>query len=246
MHRGSSVHLERLIFKLLEFTPMMAHEFAHLDLERAQRTGTHETIYCPGKNNEQLLEICARFHAAGKHVLASRCSAEQYAYLLSSSSDIPLEYDACSRILLVGTRSEAPACMGRLAVCTGGTADIPFAEEAAQVAEFYGVDVHRYYDIGVAGIHRLLNRIDEIRQADVVISVAGMEGALPSVIAGLVSAPVIALPTSVGYGASFQGLSPLLTMLNSCAEGISVVNIDNGYGAGVLAYRMLSIHQNKS
>ncbi len=221
---------------------MSQHEFAHLDLERAKRTGNHETIYCPGKTNEQLGEICVRFHQAGKRVLGSRCSEEQYAYLLAQGLDIPLSYDACSRLLIIGTLTEPLPYVGRLAVCTGGTADIPAAEEAAGVAEFYGVEVHRYYDVGVAGIHRLFNRLEEIRKADVIISVAGMEGALPSVIAGLVSAPVIALPTSVGYGASFQGLAPLLTMLNSCAEGISVVNIDNGYGAGVLAYRMLNIH----
>ncbi len=219
------------------------HEFAHLDLERAQRTGTHETIYCPGKTHEQLLSICERFHAAGKRVLGSRCTLEQYEYLCAQQHELPLSYDGCSRLLYLGAQKPEESCKGRLAVCTGGTADVPVAEEAARVAEFYGVTVQRYYDIGVAGIHRLFNRLDDIRKADVIICVAGMEGALCSVLAGLVSAPLIAVPTSVGYGANLQGLAPMLTMLNSCAEGVSVVNIDNGYGAAVLAYRMLRIHQ---
>ena len=128
---------------------------------------------------------------------------------------------------------------GKVAVCTGGTADIPVAEEAAKTIEFFGAEADRHYDVGVAGLHRLLARVDQIREADIVIAAAGMEGALGSVVAGLTDAPVIAIPTSVGYGASFEGIAPLLAMLNSCAEGMSVVNIDNGFGAGVLACRIL-------
>ena len=216
------------------------HEFANLDFNRAQRTGMNETIFCPGKNLAQLAEICRRFHEAGQAVLGSRCTAEQFEHL--HAEGLPVRYDEVARLLYLG-ESSAPPLPGHVAICSGGTADIPVAEEAAAVAAWRGAEVRRYYDVGVAGIHRLLNRVDDLREADVIIAVAGMEGALPSVVAGLVSAPVIALPTSVGYGASFQGLAPLLTMLNSCAEGISVVNIDNGYGAGVLACRMLQLIQ---
>ncbi len=215
-------------------------EFARLDFERAQRTGMSETIYCPGKSLEQLRSICEQFHAKDKAVLGSRCTAEQFEHLRSAG--LPVRYDECSRLLNLGKSNAAPL-PGLIAICTGGTADVPVAEEAAGVAQYKGAQVQRHYDIGVAGIHRLLGRIEEIRRADVVITVAGMEGALASVVAGLVSAPIIAVPTSVGYGAAFQGVAPLLTMLNSCAEGISVVNIDNGYGAGVLACRMLSMKQ---
>ena len=143
--------------------------------------------------------------------------------------------DPLSRIIRVG---EFPAGDGNIAVCTGGTADIPVAEEAAQSAEFFGSHVTRIYDVGVAGIHRLLAKLDAIRAANAVIAVAGMEGALAGVVAGLVDKPVIAVPTSVGYGASFQGLAPLLTMLNSCAEGVAVVNIDNGFGAASIAHQI--------
>ena len=145
-------------------------------------------------------------------------------------------YDPISRILKI--EKEGKLRTGKVAVCTAGTADIPVAEEAAQTAEFFGTDVERIYDVGVSGIHRLLSRLDVIQSANCVVAVAGMEGALASVIGGLVSRPVIAVPTSVGYGANLHGLSALLTMINSCANGIAVVNIDNGYGAGYLATQM--------
>ena len=153
---------------------------------------------------------------------------------------LPVQYDATSRTLLLPGRTPA-TLPGLVAVCTGGTADIPVAEEAARTAEFFGACVERFYDVGVAGLHRLLGSMEAIRRANVVIAVAGMEGALGSVIAGLVKAPVIAVPTSVGYGASLEGLAPLLSMLNSCAEGLSVVNIDNGFGAAVQACRILNM-----
>ena len=210
--------------------------FARLDMSRRERTGTAETIYCPGKTPEQLVGILRAFRERGCAVLGSRCSAEQFAY--AQSHDLPVSYHELSRTLLLEGPAH-PALPGRLAVCTGGTADIPVAEEAARTAEFFGAAVDRFYDVGVAGLHRLLSSIESIRRADVIIAVAGMEGALGSVIAGLVKAPVIAVPTSVGYGASFQGLAPLLSMLNSCAEGLSVVNIDNGFGAAVQACRIL-------
>ena len=171
-----------------------------------------------------------------KYILGTKCSPEQAEFLKKYS--IPFHYDPTSRILCSGWGNSAKLA-GTVAVCTGGTADIPAAEEAAKTIEFFGGTAKRYYDVGVAGLHRLLGKIEEIRKADVVIAAAGMEGALGSVIAGLTDAPVIAIPTSVGYGASFEGIAPLLAMLNSCAEGMSVVNIDNGFGAGVLACRIL-------
>ena len=210
--------------------------FAKLDLTRADRTGQGETVYCPGETPEQLMEIMRTFQRTGVRVLGTKCSPEQFAFLRNHS--IPVEYDETSRLLISpwGRKTELA---GLIAVCTGGTADLPVAEEAAQTAEFFGAKVERFFDVGVAGLHRLLAKIDAIRKADVVIAAAGMEGALGSVLAGLVESPLVAVPTSVGYGASFGGVAPLLAMLNSCAEGMSVVNIDNGFGAGVLACRMI-------
>lgn len=212
--------------------------FAKLDLTRADRTGQGETVYCPGKTSEQLAEIMRTFWQTGVRVLGTKCSPEQFAFLQSCS--IPVEYDPTSKLLTASWGKKAKLA-GLIAVCTGGTADLPVAEEAAQTAEFFGAKVERHFDVGVAGLHRLLAKIDAIRQAEVVIAVAGMEGALGSVLAGLVESPLVAVPTSVGYGASFSGIAPLLAMLNSCAEGMSVVNIDNGFGAGVLACRMLRV-----
>ncbi len=214
--------------------------FSKLDMTRAHRTGIGETIYCAGKTKEQLADIFEAFSSEKQRVLGTRCSLEQYAFV--KKRGLAVVYDEVSKVLVLEGENK-PSLTGSVAVCTGGTADINVAEEAAKVAEFFGASVHRHFDIGVAGIHRLFAKIDEIKTSDVVIAVAGMEGALAGVLAGLVSAPVIAVPTSIGYGASFGGLSALLTMLNSCAEGISVVNIDNGFGAGVLACRMLRIKE---
>lgn len=212
--------------------------YARLDMSRRERTGAAETIYCPGKTPEQLVGILRAFQERGAAVLGSRCTESQATY--AQESGLPISYDPTSRTLLLAGEAHPPL-PGLLAVCTGGTADMPVAEEAARTAEFFGARVERFYDVGVAGLHRLLRSIDEVRRADVIIAVAGMEGALGSVIAGLVKTPVIAVPTSVGYGASFQGIAPLLSMLNSCAEGLSVVNIDNGFGAAVQACRILNI-----
>lgn len=212
--------------------------FAKLDLCRRERTGINETVYCPGKTKEQLLTILQTFKEKGCAVLGTRCTPEQAEFVHSSGLDA--EYDATARTLVLGGGQSA-ALSGTVAVCTGGTADIPVAEEAAKTAEFFGAEVARYYDVGVAGIHRLFAKLADIRKADVIIAAAGMEGALAGVIAGLVAVPVIAVPTSVGYGASFNGLAPLLTMLNTCAEGVSVVNIDNGFGAAVTACRILKL-----
>ncbi len=216
--------------------------FAKLDFQRELRRGFGEVVYCPGKTNTQLLKILQAFRDNNRSVLGSRCSPEQYEYLCENQLNI--QYDACSR-LLVQRSGDVISAIGNVAVCTGGTADMPVAEEAAQTAEFFGAVVQRHYDVGVAGIHRLLSKVDEIRKANAVIAVAGMEGALGGVVAGLVDVPVIAVPTSVGYGASFEGLAPLLTMLNSCAEGMSVVNIDNGFGAGYLAAQINRLVERK-
>ncbi len=210
--------------------------FAKLDLSRKDRTGMPETIYCAGKTKEQLAKILKTFAEQKIAVLGTRCSQEQADFV--KTEGLAVEYDECSKTLVLKSRTKAQL-KGRIAVCTGGTADLPVAEEVARTAEFFGAKVERFYDVGVAGIHRLFAKLEEIRKAEVIIAVAGMEGALAGVLAGLVEAPVIAVPTSVGYGASFNGLSALLTMLNSCAEGISVVNIDNGFGAAVTACKIL-------
>ena len=208
--------------------------FARLDLERKERTGFAEVVFCQGKAKDHLLSIYQRIYEAEGEVLGTRASREQFDFL---SGKIPgLEFDERSSIMKA--EREGKEHLGLVAVCTAGTADIPVAEEAAQTAEFFGTRVERFYDVGVSGIHRLLSVKDKIREANCVVAVAGMEGALPSVLGGLVSRPVIAVPTSVGYGANLGGISALLTMINSCANGIAVVNIDNGYGAGYLATQM--------
>lgn len=208
--------------------------YAKLDNDRKERTGFAEVVFCSGKTVEQLRYIYKNIMDAEGEVLGTRASKEQYEALIENFPDI--HYDELSRILKIERTDKLH--YGNIVVCSAGTADIPVAEEAAQTAEFFGTKVNRIYDVGVSGIHRLLSKTDELQQANCVVAVAGMEGALPSVLGGLVRNPVIAVPTSVGYGASFQGLSALLTMINSCANGIAVVNIDNGYGAGYLATQM--------
>ena len=205
--------------------------YAKLDHHRKLRSGFGETIFCQGKPDPYLKEIFLKFYERDGEVLGTRASKEQYELIRSL---VPAAvYDPISRIVKVEKPDKE--LVGCVAVCSGGTADIPVAEEAAQTAEYFGTKVDRIYDVGVAGIHRLLSQRERICKANCIIAVAGMEGALGTVIAGLADAPVIAVPTSVGYGASFHGLSALLTMINSCANGISVVNIDNGYGAGYIA-----------
>ena len=205
--------------------------FAKLDLNRETRSGFPEVVFCSGKKDEFLASIFRRLYEQNGEVFGTRADAHQYEGVRKVLPEV--EYDETSRILKI-EKSEKKH-VGMVAVCTAGTADIPVAEEAAQTAEFFGSHVDRIYDVGVSGIHRLLAKTDTIQRANVVVAVAGMEGALASVIGGLVRNPVIAVPTSVGYGASMHGLSALLTMINSCANGIAVVNIDNGYGAGYVA-----------
>lgn len=205
--------------------------YAKLDHHRALRSGFPETVFCQGKADEHLARIYQHLLDKNGAVLGTRATEHQYEIVKEVIPDV--QYDPISRILKVEQNPRPKK--GCVAICSAGTADIPVAEEAAQTAEFFGAYVERIYDVGVAGIHRLLAQRDRIRQANCVVAVAGMEGALATVIGGLVENPVIAVPTSVGYGASFGGLSALLTMLNSCANGVSVVNIDNGYGAAYLA-----------
>ena len=215
--------------------------FARIDHHRRLRSGFSEVVFCQGKTDEHLCGIFENFYEHRINVLGTRAGMHQYELLKERFPE--LSYDNVSRIVKI--EFEKPELTGRVAVCTAGTADIPVAEEAAQCAEFFGTRVSRYYDVGVAGIHRLLSKRKEICQANCVIAIAGMEGALGSVLAGLVDKPVIAVPTSIGYGANFGGVSALLSMLNSCANGISVVNIDNGYGAAYIAAQINRLAEGK-
>ena len=209
--------------------------FAKLDHHRALRQGVAEVIYGAGKTPRQLIDITAALRSRGqKTVLITRLSPEAAAEV---AKEQPLVYHEMGSIGIVG-EVPAPDGIGTVVVATGGTSDMPVAEEAAITAEVLGNRVVRLYDIGVAGLHRMLSQMEQLQSARVIIAVAGMEGALTSVIGGLVSCPVIGVPTSVGYGASFGGVAALLAMLNSCASGVSVVNIDNGFGAGFLASRI--------
>ena len=204
--------------------------FAKIDHNRKERIGVAEVIFCQNKPDEFISKIYNSIYKEDGEVLGTRASKEQYELV---KKDIPnVEYDNISRILKIEKQKEK---VGNIVVFTGGTADIPVAEEAAVTAEFFGNKVERVYDVGVAGIHRILSQTEKLDSANCIIVVAGMEGALASVVAGLAKVPVIAVPTSVGYGANFGGLSALLSMLNSCANGVSTVNIDNGYGAGYIA-----------
>lgn len=221
--------------KYLKLQPFEEMGFAKLDIHREVRSGFPEVIYCAGKPDEYLVSIYQKMYENYGEVFGTRATKEQYELVRRVLPQV--QYDNVSRILKLEKNQEEKASKrrGRIAVCTAGTADIPVAEEAAQTAEYFGAYVERIYDVGVSGLHRLLANTQAIQEANCVVAVAGMEGALASVIGGLVSNPVIAVPTSVGYGASLHGLSALLTMINSCANGIAVVNIDNGYGAGYLA-----------
>jgi pyridinium-3,5-biscarboxylic acid mononucleotide synthase len=213
--------------------------FARLDIHRALRSGMPEVVFCESKTDAQAIAILERLWEHHDRVLGTRVSP---AMARAIQAELPTAtYDPESRLVtLIRTELPEPAATEPYAmVVCGGTSDVPVAEEAAQVLEFVGHRVERAYDIGVAGLHRMLGELDRLMGAGVIISIAGMEGALTSVVAGLVSAPVIGVPTSVGYGVNFQGVAPLLTMLNSCASGVAVVNIDNGYGAAVFAHLVL-------
>ena len=217
-------------------------EFAKLDLHRELRSGLPETVYSAGKTARELRAIAGRLLEAHGRLLITRLEPAIAAELLAG---LPAaSYHERPRVLTAG--EPHPALATAVAVVAAGTSDLPVAEEAAVCAAWFGHPVERHWDVGVAGVHRLLERLPAIRRAGVVVAVAGMDGALPTLLAGLVAAPVVAVPTSVGYGASFQGLAALLTMLNACAPGVSVVNIDNGYGAAVVAHRIAGVPDPKS
>ena len=210
-------------------------DHSNLDHDRESRCGFSEVVYCPGKTNDQLIDILKRLIESHDNVLASRTTPEQYQIVKSLHTD--MQYNDIARIAYLH-RDKTVKGKGTVLVVSAGTSDMPVAEEAALTAEVMGNRVERIYDVGVAGLHRLTERKDQLQSAAVIVAVAGMEGALPSIIAGLVDRPVIAVPTSVGYGASFQGISALLGMLNACASGVVVVNIDNGFGAAYAATRI--------
>ena len=211
--------------------PYEEMDYAKLDTHRGMRSGFPEVVFCQGKTDDHLLGVYRKLLEFDGRVLGTRAGRDQYELIKAEIKDAV--YDPISRILKVDRKPLEKK--GKVAICCAGTADVPVAEEAAQTAEYFGTYVERVFDVGVSGIHRLLSKTELLQNCNCVVAIAGMEGALASVIGGLVSVPVIAVPTSVGYGASFNGLSALLTMINSCANGIAVVNIDNGYGAGYMA-----------
>ena len=220
--------------KIMDRAPFEDIGFAKIDHHRPLRNGASEVIYGAGKTAEQIVAIAGRMVAAGSaNILITRMEADKAKAVAEA---LPLDYDPVSRVG-VANRVIRPL-VGRVVVASGGTSDLPVCEEVALTAETLGSRVTRLYDVGVAGLHRLLAHLEDLQTARCVVAVAGMEGALASVIGGLVDCPVIAVPTSVGYGANFGGVSALLSMLNSCASGVSVVNIDNGFGAGYLANRI--------
>ncbi len=207
--------------------------FAKVDTHREIRRGIPEAVYCPGKTTEQIVAIMRHMVASKSLALATRASPEIFQAVQGSLDVVPVTYHDRAHLVVAG--KTPPARRGNILVVTAGTSDIPVAEEAAVTAEVLGNRVTRLYDVGVAGIHRVLDHRELLQKAKVVVVVAGMEGALPSVVAGLVDVAVIAVPTSVGYGASFDGLAALLAMMNACSPGVAVVNIDNGFGAGYMA-----------
>ena len=220
--------------ELLAKAPFEDIGYARIDHHRSLRNGNSEVIYGAGKTAEQIAGIARRMVDAGsENILITRMDAEKAAVVEKA---VPLFYDALARVGIANRVEKA--LVGSVVVASGGTSDLPVCEEAALTAEAMGSRVTRLYDVGVAGLHRLLSCLDQLRAARVVVAVAGMEGALASVVGGLVDCPVIAVPTSVGYGASFGGVSALLSMLNACASGVCVMNIDNGFGAGFLASRI--------
>ena len=229
--KDDGLGLEEVLSQLRDL-PFEDLDFAKVDHHRSLRKGFPEVVFGEGKTPGQVASITQAILRHSERVLVTRTDADAFQAVLGAAPDA--EYDETSRTIRIDRRDEGPRTPGVLVVC-GGTSDLPVASEAAVTAEMMDCEVSRVFDVGVAGLHRLLDHLPALQAARAVVAVAGMEGALPSVVGGLVRAPVIAVPTSVGYGASFGGLAPLLTMLNSCAPGVSVVNIDNGFGAGYLA-----------
>lgn len=239
--RAGKVPVEDAVLRL-KAAPFEDIGFAKVDLHRKLRQGVAEVIYGAGKTPEQITAIAETMRAHGQDtVLITRLSAQSAGFV---GEHFSLDYHADARVGIIGELPQ-PDGLGTVVVATGGTSDLPVAEEAAITAQALGNRVMRLYDVGVAGLHRLLAHTDDLMGASVIVAVAGMEGALASVIGGLVDCPVIAVPTSVGYGANFSGLSALLSMLNSCASGVSVVNIDNGFGAGYMAHLINHMEEKK-
>jgi pyridinium-3,5-biscarboxylic acid mononucleotide synthase len=218
--------------RLLQARPEENLGFARIDLERHRRRGIPEVVFSSGKTPDQVIRIISVFKDARQNVLCTRAGHEMFDAV--SRAHPEAAYHAEARMITLDV-TERPPPAGQVAVVSAGTSDIPVAEEAAVTAEWMGARVERIYDVGVAGLHRLMNHIDTLRASRAVVVVAGMEGALPSVVGGLIDRPIVAVPTSIGYGTHLQGLAPLLAMLNTCVPGIAVVNIDNGFGAGVTA-----------
>ena len=233
---GLKTPLEALNY--LRHMPFDEMEFAKIDSHRHLRNGFAEAIYCRGKTMEQVTSIARKMVDNGMNVLGTRADIETGSRICAEFKGA--DYDALSETFKIVVHTVQPIS-GKVALLAAGTADLKVAEEARRTLQFFGVEAKTYYDVGVAGIHRLFAHVKELDEYDVLIAVAGMEGALPSVVGGLVSKPVIAVPTSVGYGANFGGITPLLAMLNSCSEGVVVVNIDNGFGAACSAMRILNL-----
>jgi pyridinium-3,5-biscarboxylic acid mononucleotide synthase len=229
--RAGKIPREKVL-RAFQAAPVADLGFAQVDLHRALRKNFSEVIFGAGKTPEQVVKIAAKILADGQPVLVTRVTAEHARALKKKFK--PAVHHAVARCVTIG-KQPLPKRAGFIAVICAGTSDLPVAEEAAVTAEVMGNRVEQIHDVGVAGLHRLLARLETIQKANVIVAVAGMEGALPSVVAGLVARPVIAVPTSIGYGASFGGIAALLAMLNSCASGVTVVNIDNGFGAGYAA-----------
>jgi len=231
--KNGSLGIEEAVEKLRHL-PFEDLGFARVDHHRQIRQGFPEVIYCPNKTTEQIIKIFASLAKKGNNVLATRAQPEVYKELVKTKKFPKLRYENLAKVIVLEQKKIKPS-KSVLPIITAGTADLPVAEEARVTAEIMGQRTELIYDVGVAGLHRLLAHVPKLQKANVVIVIAGMEGALASVVGGLVSCPVIAVPTSVGYGASFDGLAALLTMLNSCASGVTVVNIDNGFSAAVSA-----------
>jgi len=232
-YRQGKTDLATALNELKDFPSAHLGDFAQIDLHRELRTGHPEVIYCAGKTPQQVRSILERMLAGKSPILATRANAEHWEAAKTLSPT--LAHDPISRTIVRRSKIAPKNAKKYIAVVAAGTSDLPVAEEAAITAEVFGNRVERVFDVGIAGLHRLFGRLEIIRNARCIVAVAGMEGALPSVLGGLVDRPIIAVPTSVGYGANFGGLSALLAMLNSCAPGVSVVNIDNGFGAGCAA-----------
>ena len=229
--KAGDASVEQVVEKLRSL-PFEALDFANIDHHRTLRCGMSEVIFCPGKTTEQIVEIFERLARHGHNVLATRTDPQTCEAVKAKIPDAQFEAQARAIVL---RQENKPLSAGYIAIVTAGTGDIPVAEEARVTAELMHQQVKTIYDVGVAGLHRLLSHHEQLQKANAIVVAAGMEGALASVVGGLVSVPVIAVPTSIGYGASFNGVAALLAMLNSCAAGVSVVNIDNGFAAGTIA-----------